>query len=258
METKTLDWQHDIAAIYRAHLQGLKPVQAIEAEPLDALIGISRQKQLFLQNIDTFLHGGAYNHVLLSGSRGSGKSSIVKATVQHYFNRGLRIIEFFQQDVAALPKVLDDIRTLPYHFILFFDDYAFEELDASFGYLKSALEGSIEPPPKNVCVVATSNRRHLTPEYQSDNQANSVREHELHYGEAVEARLSLADRFGLWISFFQATQDDYLKQVAYYFSGYDVDKEVLIVHAKRFALERGNRSGRTAKQFFNYFVQTLN
>lgn len=252
-----MNWQESIAAIYRTHLGALKAIDSMDAEPLEALIGIERQKSLFLDNIEAFLRGDAYNHVLLSGSRGCGKSSIVKASVEHYFAQGLRIIEFFQQDLEALPKVLDEIRTLPYFYILFLDDYAFEELDVSFSYLKSALEGSIEPPPKNVCVVATSNRRHLTPEYQSDNSANVVKEHELHYAEAVEARLSLADRFGLWISFFQANQAEYLAQVRYYFRAHDVDDATLVVAAKRFALERANRSGRTAKQFYNYYVAQL-
>jgi predicted AAA+ superfamily ATPase len=253
-----IDWSTTKAAVFRRSTGALRPITQIDAFALDDLINIERQKAALVQNTENFLHGKFANNVLLWGSRGTGKSSLIKALLHTYADRGLRVIEFFKEDLQYLLEVVDLIRDEPYRFILYLDDLTFGETDTTYTYLKSAMEGSIESAPDNVRVYATSNRRHLVPEYQSDNRDVIVLDGELHYGDAVEEKISLADRFGLWISFYQGTQDDYLAFVEHYFKEADVDRESLLLEAKRFSASRASRSGRTAKQFYLYYMQTLN
>ncbi|WP_416768461.1 ATP-binding protein [Sulfurimonas sp. ST-25] len=250
-------WNTTLAAVFRRRTETLKPIARIEAMPLEALINIDRQKAALVENTENFLAGRFANNVLLWGSRGTGKSSLVKALLQAYAEEGLRIVEFFKEDLRYLPEVIDELRDEPYRFILFLDDLTFGETDLSYTYLKSAMEGSIESAPENVRVYATSNRRHLVPEYMSENQGATVKDGELHYGDSVEEKISLADRFGLWLSFYQGTQDDYLRMVEHYFKGVDADRELLMREALRFSAERASRSGRTAQQFYLHYMQRL-
>lgn len=165
------------------------------------------------------------------------------------------MVEFYKEDLSYLPEIVDVLRDEPYRFILFLDDLTFAESDLSYTYLKSAMEGSIESAPENVRVYATSNRRHLIPERLSDNAGTEIRDGELHYSDSVEEKISLADRFGLWLSFYQGSQDDYLAMVEHYFKAESIDKEAMMAEAKRFAAERASRSGRTARQFYLYYMQ---
>ena len=252
-----IDWRKTKAAVFRRNGERLKPIREIEAVSLDDLINIDRQKAALTENTENFLEGRFANNVLLWGSRGTGKSSLIKALLHTYADRGLRIVEFFKEDLRYLPEAIDALREEPYRFILYLDDLTFGETDGAYTYLKSAMEGSIESAPENVRVYATSNRRHLVPEYMSDNAGTVVRDGELHYGDSVEEKISLADRFGLWISFYQGTQDDYLALVEHYFKGIETDRETLMAEAKRFSAARASRSGRTAKQFFLSYMQTL-
>jgi len=250
-----IEWRQTKAAVFRRSTGKLKPIRAVEPFLLEDLLGIERQKAALVQNTENFLEGLFANNVLLWGSRGTGKSSLIKALLHAYADRGLRIVEFYKEDLGYLPEIVDELREEPYRFILFLDDLTFGETDLSYTYLKSAMEGSIESAPENVRVYATSNRRHLVPEHMSDNAGAVVRDGELHYGDTVEEKISLADRFGLWLSFYQGTQDDYLAMVEYYFRGVDVGREELMAEAKRFSAERASRSGRTAKQFYLHFMQ---
>jgi len=252
-----IEWHTIKAAVFRRSTQQLKPIAQIEPVALDDLVGIGRQKAALVENTEHFLAGRFANNVLLWGSRGTGKSSLIKALLHTYAADGLRIVEFFKEDLRFLPEVIDALRDEPFRFILYLDDLTFGETDLSYTYLKSAMEGSIESAPENVRVYATSNRRHLVPEYMSDNAGTTVREGELHYSDSVEEKISLADRFGLWLSFYQGTQDDYLATVEHYFRGVDADREALMREAKRFSAERASRSGRTAKQFYLTYMQRL-
>lgn len=252
-----ITWETTYAAVFRRNTEQLKAIRDIEAVYLDDLVSIARQKTALIENTEHFLQGRFANNALLWGSRGTGKSSLIKALLHAYAPQGLRVVEFFKEDLRFLPDIIDDLRDQPYRFILFLDDLTFGEADGSYTYLKSAMEGSIESAPENVRVYATSNRRHLVPERMSDNTGSEVRDAELHYGDAVEEKISLADRFGLWLSFYQGTQDDYLTMVEHYFQGVQTDRERLMREAKRFAGERASRSGRTAKQFYLYYMQRL-
>jgi predicted AAA+ superfamily ATPase len=195
------------------------------------------------------------SHALLWGSRGTGKSSLVKAALNAFFDDGLRLIEFFKEDLGALTDISDEIRELPYKFIIFCDDISFEIGDSSYKALKSVIEGSIELPPKNVLVYATSNRRHLIPEFHADNDGTIISQGEIHYSDNVEEKISLSDRFGLWLSFYQGSVEEYLRIVDSYFPALD-EKRRAAMHeeAKRFASLRASRSGRAAKQFFTLFA----
>lgn len=250
-----IDWKQTRAAVFRRSSSQLKPITKIEPVLLKDLINIDRQKMALVLNTEQFLHGEFANNALLWGSRGTGKSSLIKALLNTYADQGLRVVEFYKEDLSYLPEVIDVLRDEPYRFILFLDDLTFAESDLSYTYLKSAMEGSIESAPENVRVYATSNRRHLIPERLSDNAGTEVRDGELHYGDTVEEKISLADRFGLWLSFYQGSQDDYLAMVEHYFKAESIDKEAMMAEAKRFAAERASRSGRTARQFYLYYMQ---
>ncbi len=255
-----IEWDKTKAAVYRAKRNILKPVKDKNIDPitLSKLVGIETQKEKLLENTKNFLLNKPANNALLWGSRGSGKSSLVKAVFNHFKNNGLRIIEIRKEDLINLLEIIDEIREERYKFIIFCDDLSFGEEDVSYRALKSVLEGSIEVAPKNVIIYATSNRRHLVPEYWKDNFGTEVTNGELHYSDSVEEKISLSDRFGLWISFYQGSQDNFFDIVDSYFKEYDIDKELLHNEAKKFlASKGGNRSGRCAKQFFNYFVNKI-
>jgi len=185
------------------------------------------------------------------GARGTGKSSLIKAILNEYQDRDLRLIEVFKNDLQNLPDIVDQIRELEYRFIIYCDDFSFDEGDTSYIVLKTVLDGSIEAPPDNVVLYATSNRRHLMPEYMKDNLDSGVVDGELHYADAIEEKVSLSDRFGLWLSFYSPDQQGYLAIVDSYFADYQGDRSRLHEEAIRFAMRRASRSGRTAKQFFN-------
>lgn len=246
-----INWEITPAAIYRAKKDFLKPVFDIDPIKLDMLINIDEQKEILLENTQRFISGKMAMHALLWGSRGTGKSSLVKALLNNFFEKNLRIIEIAKDDLDVLTDICDEIRDLPYFFIIFCDDLSFEIGDASYKPLKSILEGSIELPPKNVLVYATSNRRHLLPEFQSDNEGVLVNNGEIHYSDVVEEKISLSDRFGIWLSFYQGTQKEFLKIIDSYFPNLNnEEREIMHKEAIRFSSLRASRSGRVAKQFY--------
>jgi predicted AAA+ superfamily ATPase len=246
-----IDWEKTPAAIYRANRDRLKPVFEIDPIRLENLINIDEQKTVLVENTKKFLSGQRALHALLWGSRGTGKSSLVKALLNEFFESGLRIIEISKDDLKVLSDICDDIRDLPFCFIIFCDDLSFGTDDTSYKSLKSILEGSIELPPKNVLIYATSNRRHLVPEYKSDNDGVLIRDGEIHYSDVVEEKISLSDRFGIWLSFYQGTQRDFLDIVDSYFPNLnDNEREKIHKEAIRFSSLRASRSGRVAKQFY--------
>ena len=251
-----IDFKKCFGAIWRAKKEYLKPVLNIDEITFDDLIGIDRQKKELMINTERFLNDLPSNNVLLWGARGTGKSSLIKALLNAYQKQGLRIIEIDRDDLDDLIEISDMIRHLPYKFIVFCDDLSFEEGEKGYKGLKRILEGSIEAPASNIKIYATSNRRHLITEYRSDNEGTRVGENgELHYSDSVEEKISLSDRFGLWLSFYHGSQAEYLTVVDSYFKEYNGDRELLHGEALRFAQVRASRSGRTAKQFYNSYFQ---
>lgn len=250
-----IDWNSTKAAIWRPRKEYLRPVQHIDPVRLEDLLGIDGQKQQLQRNTERFLDGLPANNVLLWGARGTGKSSLIKALLNGYHDRGLRLIQVDKDDLSNLPEIVDDIRDLTQRFLVFCDDLSFETGEPGYKALKSVLEGSVELPPDNVLVYATSNRRHLLPEYMAENQAAKLVGGEIHFPEAVEEKISLSDRFGLRLSFYPVSQDEYLAIVDHYFHKHSGDRATLHEAAKQFALLRGGRSGRVARQFFNDYAQ---
>jgi len=249
-----IDWNKIYAAIWRQRKAYLRPVHNIDAVSLSDLVGIDQQKQKLVENTLRFINHKPANHALLWGARGTGKSSLIKALLNEYMKDGLRLIEVDKTDLMYLPEIVDDIRDLPQWFILFCDDLSFETTETSYKALKSVLEGSVELPPNNVLLYATSNRRHLVPEFMSDNLDTLHVGAELHYSDNIEEKISLSDRFGLCLSFYSISQKEFLNIVDSYFSGYEYPREELHDAALKFSRERGARSGRTAKQFYNSYV----
>ncbi len=247
-------WEKIPAAIWRNRHQSLRPVSNIDPVRFPQLLGVDRQVNAIKKNTEHFLAQQPANNALLWGSRGTGKSSIIKALLNEYRDQGLRVIEVDKKDLINLPEIVDLIRNEPYRFIIYCDDLSFDEGESTYKALKSALEGSIELPPDNVLIYATSNRRHLIPEYMEDNEQSHVVKTEIHHGEAVEEKISLSDRFGLWLSFYPINQEQYLNMVDALFPETETTKrEALHKEAIRFALAKGGRSGRAAKQFYNAF-----
>ncbi len=249
----SLDWQQIHAAVWRPRRNALRAVQDIDPIALDELLGIDRQKALLLTNTERFLTGQPANNALLWGARGTGKSSLIKAVFNALRDRGLRLIQVDKHDLLELTDIVDEIRDLEHRFILFCDDLSFETDETEYKALKSVLEGSIERPPANIRVYATSNRRHLLPESMQDNLDTRVVGHELHYADAIEEKLSLSDRFGLCLSFHAIDQEQYLAIVDHLFADFSGDRQALHREAIRFATLRGLRSGRVARQFYNAF-----
>jgi len=246
----SIDWNKTAAAIWRPRGRRLRAAIHLDTITLDQLRGIEPQKQKLLDNTDRFLVGKTANNALLWGSRGTGKSSLIKALLNEYFKQGLRVIEIDKDDLIDLAEIVDDIRELPQRFVIFCDDLSFAEGESGYKHLKSILDGSIELPPSNVIIYATSNRRHLLPEMSSDNAVTKIVNKELHYGDTVEEKLSLADRFGLWLSFYPVNWQEYFTLVDSYFPLYQGDRGALHESARQFALIRASHTGRTAKQFY--------
>lgn len=258
------DWREIPAAVWRPGVigAGLVPHAEVDSIALDDLLQIDRQKAALDQNIRQFLAELPANNVLLWGSRGTGKSSLVHALLNAYRNDGLRLVEVDKHQLHDLPELVEQLRDQAYRFLVFCDDLSFEAGDPGYKALKSALEGSVFTTSSNVLIVATSNRRHLLPEYLTDNNdARLDAEGELHQGEVVEEKISLSDRFGLWLSFYPFKQDAYLDVARHWVdklsSQYGVAggfTEEARAHALRFALARGVRSGRTAQHFARHWV----
>ena len=238
----------------RGYLQAVRHPHALRLIDLQR---IDRQKAALDLNIRQFLAGQPCNNILLWGARGSGKSSLIKALLNEYAEQGLRLIEVDKRDLIDLPDIVEPLYDRPERFLLYCDDLSFEADDASYKALKAMLDGSISATPDNVLLCATSNRRHLLPEYQRDNQDTQLVDGELHFGEAVEEKISLSERFGLWLAFHPFSQDDYLSIVAYWLeqlgwlNGLDAAARE---EALRWALQRGTRSGRAAWQFARDWV----
>lgn len=252
-QNKYIDWKTTLAAVWRSNQQYLKAVDHVDLVDIDDLLGIDRQKQAVCDNTEKLLLGKPANHALLWGARGTGKSSLIKAVLNHYQDRGLRVIEIPKEDLYYVLDIVDDIRELPEKFIIFCDDISFEEGERGYIALKSALEGSIEKAPENVLVYATSNKRHMVSEKMRHNLETRNVNGDIHPGDVVEERMSLADRFGLSLSFYHPDQETYLRIVDHYFADFEGDRKELHIAANRFATERGSRSGRVAKQFYINF-----
>ncbi len=250
-----IDWNVTFAAIWRQRKAYLRPVKQVDPIRLDDLLGIDIQKRQLVENTERFLDGKPANNALLWGARGTGKSSLIKALLNQYKQRGLRIVEVDKQDLIYLPEIVDDIRELPLRFIIFCDDLSFEAGETQYKALKSVLEGSIELPPENVLLYATSNRRHLLPEKMSDNLDTRLVDGEVHYSDAIEEKISLSDRFGLWLSFYPQKTEAFLEIIDNYFIDFDGDRDELHRAALDFASMRAAKSGRTARQFYNAYAK---
>ncbi|MDD5296097.1 MAG: ATP-binding protein [Rhodocyclaceae bacterium] len=247
------DW-NAVAFRWRNH-QGRGGLQAVarpHAIRLEDLHDIEAQKAQVERNTRQFLRGRGANNVLLTGARGTGKSSLVKALLNRYAAEGLRLIEVDKGDLTDLPDIIEKIAGRPERFILFCDDLSFEASEAGYKALKSVLDGSVAAVPDNVLLYATSNRRHLMPEYFDENRDARHVDGEIHPGEAVEEKISLSDRFGLWLSFYPFDQEAFLRIVAGWLAGFGLSPseiEAARSPALVWALSRGSRSGRAAWQF---------
>ncbi|MES9850767.1 MAG: ATP-binding protein [Candidatus Thiodiazotropha sp. L084R] len=253
----SIDWQTSMAAVWRPRKSYLREIENVDPIVLSQLVGIDQQKQQLVNNTERFIKGSGANNALLWGSRGTGKSSLIKAILNEFKNQGLRLIQVDRSDLVELPEIVDDIRNQSQHFIVFCDDMTFEQGDASYRALKSVLDGSIEAPPENVLIYATSNRRHLLPESMNDNQDAVLVGRDLHLGDTVEEKLALSDRFGLWLSFYPVNWQGYLEIVDHYFKDYQGSREALHEAAKHFAMARGgSKSGRAALQFYKTYSES--
>ena len=258
------DWSASIAFRYRKRSSGhgsLEPVRHIGQMALDDLKEIDDQKAKIQRNTEQFVNGKPANNVLLTGARGTGKSSLIKACLKEYSARGLRLIEVDKTDLTDLPDIVDVVSELPEKFIVFCDDLSFEEGEPGYKALKSILDGSIAAATPNVLIYATSNRRHLLPEYMTENLTYTrADDGEIHPGEVVEEKISLSERFGLWVSFYPFSQDEYLTIVAQWLSSFGVNKSAIELARPAslvWALERGSRSGRVAYQFARDYAGKL-
>ncbi len=250
------DWRASVAYRYRKRSSGhgvLEPVRHVGAMRLENLKEIEPQKERILRNTLQFVEGRPANNVLLTGARGTGKSSLIKACLNEYAARGLRLIEVDKADLTDLPDIVDVVSERPEKFIVFCDDLSFEDGEQGYKALKSILDGSVAATTANVLIYATSNRRHLLPEYMKENLSYTHTEDgEVHPGEVVEEKISLSERFGLWVSFYPFTQDEYLVIVAQWLQSFGVAGDTIAAargQALVWALERGSRSGRVAYQF---------
>jgi hypothetical protein len=253
------DWENCTAFRWRKRGERgyLQPVRHPHRLRLQDLQCIDRQKAELDRNVRQFLAGRPFNNALLWGARGTGKSSLLKALLNEYAGQGLRLIEVDKQDLIDLPAIVEPLYERSERFMLFCDDLSFTADDPSYKALKAVLDGSISAAPDNVMLCVTSNRRHLLPEFMSENLDARLIEGELHHGEAVEEKISLSERFGLWLSFHPFSQDDYLAIVAYwlkelgYAPGLTAESRQA---ALQWALQRGSRSGRVAWQFARDWV----
>jgi predicted AAA+ superfamily ATPase len=249
------DWTASVAFRYRKRGGSgvLEPVRHVATIRLADLQEVEPQKERLLRNTEQFVAGRPANNVLLTGARGTGKSSLIKACLNAYADRGLRLIEVDKADLVDLPDLVDRVAARPERFIVYCDDLSFDEGEPGYKALKSMLDGSVAQASDNVLIYATSNRRHLLPEYMKDNLSyQHTEDGEVHPGEVIEEKISLSERFGLWISFYPFTQTEYLAIVAQWLRHFGID-EAGIAAARQdslvWALERGSRSGRVAYQF---------
>jgi len=258
-----IDWDRTFAARWQRDARSgyLAPLEVSLDLSLTDLIGIDRQRDLLSANTRQFVDGLPANHVLLWGARGTGKSSLIRALLAEYAADGLRLIEIERDHLADLPRVVELLAGLRQAFVLFCDDLSFEAGEGDYRVLKSVLDGSLERAPENVLLYATSNRRHLVPERQSDNENWQMVDGELHPNEAVEDKIALSDRFGLWLSFYPFTQQHYLSVVRHWIDSLarraSLDwawSEALEKDAIRWATGRGNRNGRCAYQYARQWV----
>ena len=258
-----IDWATCHAANWRrsAFAGTMEPVPSVEAMHLEDLLGVEPQKRALEENTRQFLAGLPANNALLWGTRGTGKSSLVRALLHAYAERGLRIIQVDKDDLVSLPAIADEVKAQPYRFIVFSDDLSFESGDPSYKVLKSALDGAVYGLPENVLIYVTSNRRHLVPEYESDNRGAMMVEGEIHHGEAVEEKMSLSGRFGLWVAFHPFSQDLYVDVVRRWVlklaarAGATIEwTSAAEREAILWAQRKGDRSGRIAWQFACDFV----
>jgi predicted AAA+ superfamily ATPase len=258
------DWKAAIAFRYRKRSSGhgvLEPVRHIGQISLDDLKEIDQQKEKIQRNTLQFIDGKPANNVLLTGARGTGKSSLVKACLNTYASRGLRLIEVDKQDMVDLPDIIEVVAERPEKFIIFCDDLSFDEGEPGYKALKSILDGTVAAATANVLIYATSNRRHLLPEYMKDNLSYTHTEDgEVHPGEVIEEKISLSERFGLWVSFYPFSQEEYLHIVDQWLASLKVPQnmwEQAHPESLVWALERGSRSGRVAYQFARDFAGRL-
>jgi uncharacterized protein len=259
-----VDWDIHTAAVWRvSKWHGSFVAHAdVDDVRLQDLLHVEDQRDQLMANTEQLLAGLPANNVLMWGARGTGKSSLIHALLNAYATQGLRLVEVHREELGDLADVVAHLAELPYKFVVFCDDLSFEVDDPSYKALKSALEGSIFKTARNVLIYATSNRRHLVPEHMVDNQNMRVTEGELHETEAVEEKISLSDRFGLWLSFYPFRQDAYLEIVSHWVANLaaehglnlDLEDEELRLSALRWALARGVRNGRTAQYFARHWV----
>ncbi|TMH06722.1 MAG: ATP-binding protein [Betaproteobacteria bacterium] len=249
------DWTASVAFRYRKRGGSgrLEPVQHVATIRLANLREIEPQKERLVRNTEQFIAGRSANNVLLTGARGTGKSSLIKACLNEFASQGLRLIEVDKTDLVDLPDIVDLVADRPERFVVFCDDLSFDEGEPGYKALKSILDGSVSQATDNVLVYATSNRRHLLPEYMKENLSyQHMEDGEVHPGEVVEEKISLSERFGLWVSFYPFSQDEYLAIVATWLRGFGVDEAAILAARQEslvWALERGSRSGRVAFQF---------
>ena len=249
------DWSASIAFRYRKRggAGRLEPVRHVAPIRLESLVEVAPQKERLLRNTEQFVAGLGANNVLLTGARGTGKSSLIKACLNEFAPRGLRLIEVDKGDLVDLPDIVDLIAERPERFVVFCDDLSFDEGEPGYKALKSILDGSVAQASDNVLIYATSNRRHLLPEYMKENLSyQHTEDGEVHPGEVVEEKISLSERFGLWVSFYPFTQDEYLAIVAQWLRSFGVHAAAIAAARQEslvWALERGSRSGRVAFQF---------
>ena len=250
------DWSAAIAWRYRKRSSGhgtLEPVRHVAAMRLEDLQEIDGQKEKIQRNTEQFVRGLPANNVLLTGARGTGKSSLIKACLNAYAPQGLRLIEVDKADLTDLPDIVDVVAGRPEYFIVFCDDLSFEDGEPGYKALKSILDGSVAAATPNVLIYATSNRRHLLPEYMRENLTYThTDDGEVHPGEGVEEKISLSERLGLWVSFYPFSQDEYLAIAGQWLASFGLDAAAIAgarAEALVWALERGSRSGRVAYQF---------
>jgi hypothetical protein len=249
------DWGGSIAFRWRSAVRRgtpgwLQPVRQVHRIRLADLRGIDRQIERVEQNTRQFLEGKPANNVLLTGARGTGKSSIVKGLLNKYAKQGLRLIEVEKNDLIDLPHIVDQVAPREERFLLFCDDLSFHGAEDGYIALKVALDGSVSTTSENLLIYATSNRRHLMPEYMAENLETKYVGEEIHPGETVEEKISLSERFGLWISFYPFDQDEYLVIVGHWLKCFGVSSsEKSKEEALQWSLQRGSRSGRVAYQF---------
>jgi predicted AAA+ superfamily ATPase len=253
-----IDWETTLAAHWTHGSLGRGALRALTPrldQQFEDLIGVEQQTKAFQANLELFLRGLPANATLLWGARGTGKSSMVRAALARYHSHALRMIEVEKAHLAELPEIVEHLRTSPYRFVIYCDDLTFEDGERAYAGLKTVLDGTLEAYGSNILVVCTSNRRHLVAEPAHENQHSRVIDGELHHGDAVEERISLSDRFGLWLSFYPYPQDTFIAIVKHWYHTLGAHLELpeftdeMAVEANRFAIARGGRGGRVARQF---------